>query len=62
VLVLRSLARRIAFATLALAWLLVVAGLWLAQGIVAGLPLDALTWLTFGLVGACAAQTISARE
>jgi O-antigen ligase len=30
-------------------WTLVVAGLWIAQGIVAGLPLDALTWIAFGL-------------
>jgi hypothetical protein len=29
--------------TLLLAWL------WTAQGYVAGIPLDALTWLTFGL-------------
>jgi hypothetical protein len=29
--------------TLLLAWL------WAAQGYVAGIPLDALTWLTFGL-------------
>ncbi len=35
--------------TVALLWTLAVAGLWIAQGIVAGLPLDALTWLTFGL-------------
>jgi O-antigen ligase len=30
-------------------WTLAVGGLWIAQGIVAGLPLDALTWLAFGL-------------
>jgi hypothetical protein len=32
-----------------LLWTLAVAGLWIAQGIVAGLPLDALTWLALGL-------------
>jgi O-Antigen ligase len=36
-------------AIVGLVWTLVVAGLWIAQGIVAGLPLDALTWLAFGL-------------
>ena len=44
-------ARRIGSTTgvIALLWTLTVAGLWIAQGIVAGIPLDALTWLTFGL-------------
>jgi len=32
------------------------AGLWLGQGIVAGIPLDALTWLGFGLAATAAAQ------
>jgi hypothetical protein len=32
------------------------AGLWLGQGIVAGIPLDALTWLGFGLAATSAAQ------
>jgi O-antigen ligase len=36
-------------ATLALLWLAVLAGLWISEGIVAGLPIDALTWITFGL-------------
>jgi len=36
-------------AMIGLLWTLAVAGLWIAQGIVAGLPLDALTWLAFGL-------------
>jgi O-antigen ligase len=36
-------------AVIALLWTLTVAGLWIAQGVVAGIPLDALTWLTFGL-------------
>jgi hypothetical protein len=34
------------YALLAIA---VLAWLWTAQGFVAGIPLDALTWLTFGL-------------
>jgi O-antigen ligase len=36
-------------ATIGALWTLVVGGLWIAQGIVAGLPLDALTWIAFGL-------------
>ena len=36
-------------AVIGVLWTLAVAGLWIAQGIVAGLPLDALTWLSFGL-------------
>jgi O-Antigen ligase len=36
-------------ATIGVLWTLVVGGLWIAQGIVAGLPLDALTWIAFGL-------------
>jgi hypothetical protein len=31
--------------------------LWAAQGLVAGIPLDALTWLGVGLVAVGAAQT-----
>jgi O-antigen ligase len=34
---------------LALAWTALLAWLWAAQGFVAGIPLDALTWLAFGL-------------
>ena len=33
-----------------LGWLCVVAGVWTGIGIVAGLPLEALTWIAFGLV------------
>ncbi|HET9242315.1 MAG TPA: O-antigen ligase family protein [Gaiella sp.] len=33
-----------------LCWLLVAAGVWTGIGLVPGLPLDALTWLAFGLV------------
>ena len=36
-------------ATLAVLWILLLGGLWLSEGIVAGLPIDALTWLSFGL-------------
>jgi O-antigen ligase/polysaccharide polymerase Wzy-like membrane protein len=35
---------------------LAAAGIWLGQGIVAGIPLDALTWLGFGLAATAAAQ------
>lgn len=38
-------------AALALAWLALVAGLWSAQGFVAGIPLDGLTWIAVGLAG-----------
>jgi O-antigen ligase len=34
---------------LALAWVLLLVWLWSAQGFIAGIPLDALTWLAFGL-------------
>jgi len=36
--------------TLGLFWLLLALGLWAALGLVAGVPLDALTWLALGLV------------
>jgi hypothetical protein len=35
-----------------LLWLLVCVGLWSAQGLVAGLPLAALTWIALGLLAA----------
>lgn len=35
-------------ALLGLVWIVLSLGLWTAQGIVAGIPLDALTWLGFG--------------
>src|SRR5262249_56347443 len=38
-----------------LLWLLVVAGVWNGLGLVAGIPLDALTWFAVGLIGAAAA-------
>jgi O-antigen ligase len=40
-----------------LLWLLVAAGTWNGLGLVAGIPLDAVTWLGVGLVGAAAAWT-----
>jgi hypothetical protein len=33
-----------------LAWLLACAGVWAGLGIVAGIPILALTWIAFGLV------------
>jgi hypothetical protein len=36
--------------------LLLALGLWGAQGLVAGLPLDALTWLGLGLAATAAAE------
>jgi O-antigen ligase len=35
-------------------WILVATGVWNGLGLVAGIPLDALTWLSFGLVAAAA--------
>jgi O-Antigen ligase len=40
-----------------LLWLLVAAGVWNGLGLVAGIPLDALTWLGVGLIGAASAWT-----
>jgi hypothetical protein len=34
-------------------------GIWLGQGLVAGIPLDALMWLGFGLAATAAAQRSS---
>jgi hypothetical protein len=39
-------------ALVGLGWLCVVAGVWTGIGLVAGLPLGALTWIAFGLVNA----------
>jgi hypothetical protein len=41
---------------IAAAWLVLVVWLWTAQSFVAGIPLDAVTWLGFGLVAAGAAR------
>jgi O-antigen ligase len=43
-----------------LLWLLVAAGVWNGLGLVAGIPLDALTWLGVGLIGAATAWTADA--
>ena len=37
-------------ATVGVFWLVLAVGLWSAEGLIAGLPIDALTWLAFGLV------------
>ncbi len=42
-------------------WLVVAGGVWNGVGLVAGIPLDALTWLGVGLIGAAAAWTDDAR-
>jgi O-antigen ligase len=42
-------------------WLLVAAGVWNGEGVVAGIPLDGLTWLGFGLVAAAVAWTEEGR-
>jgi len=47
-------------ALVALLWLLLVLGLWNAEGLVAGIPLDALTWLGYGLAATAAARRLSA--
>ena len=44
-----------------LLWLLVAAGVWNGLGLVAGIPLDALTWLSLGLIAAAAAGVARAR-
>jgi O-antigen ligase/polysaccharide polymerase Wzy-like membrane protein len=51
-----ALRSRNAFAAIGLAWAAVVAGVWAALGIVAGIPLDALTWIAFGLVAIAGTQ------
>jgi O-antigen ligase len=43
-------------AAIGLAWTALVVWLWAAQGFVAGIPLDAVTWLGFGLVAVGAAH------
>jgi len=39
--------------------ILAAMGVWLGQGLVAGIPLDAVTWLGFGLAATAAAQRSS---
>jgi hypothetical protein len=36
--------------------ILAAMGIWVGQGLVAGIPLDAVTWLGFGLAATAAAQ------
>jgi hypothetical protein len=45
-------ARSVFFGLVAAGWILVAAGTWNAVGIVAGIPLQAVTWLGFGLAAA----------
>jgi O-antigen ligase len=44
-----ALTRRTVATTVGLLWTAVIAGVWAALGIVAGIPLDALTWIALGL-------------
>lgn len=47
-------------ATLGVCWLVLAMGLWTALGFVAGVPLDALTWLALGAVAAGSAAALPA--
>ncbi|HSL66170.1 MAG TPA: O-antigen ligase family protein [Gaiellaceae bacterium] len=51
-----ALARRNPAGVLGLLWLLLCVGLWGAQGLVAGIPLGALTWIAIGLLASGAAR------
>ena len=51
----------VAAALLGLAWVAVIAGAWTAQGLVAGIPLDAVLWLAVGLTIAAAAGVRNVR-
>jgi O-antigen ligase len=44
---------------LAGAWILLVMGAWSAVGLVAGVPMDALTWLSLGLAATAAGATLA---
>ena len=46
---LKAAPRRAFVALVAAGWVLVAAGTWNAIGIIAGIPLDAVTWLGIGL-------------
>ena len=47
---------------IAICWILVAAGTWNALGIVAGIPLDALTWIGLGLAAAAIPIAATATE
>jgi hypothetical protein len=47
---------------LAGAWLLLVMGAWTAVGLVAGVPMDALTWIALGLAATAASGAALARS
>jgi hypothetical protein len=49
-------------ALVATGWILVAAATWNAVGIIAGLPLDALTWLAFGLAAVVGGLGMSAQR
>jgi hypothetical protein len=48
-------------ALVSVVWILGAMGIWSAVGLIAGIPLDALTWLGLGLAAAAAAGTARAR-
>ena len=48
-LALRAHARNPFLALVAVGWILVAAGTWIGEGIVAGIPLEAVTWFGLGL-------------
>jgi hypothetical protein len=52
---LRAQPRYVLFGLVAAGWILVAAGTWNAVGIVAGVPLQAVTWLGFGLAAVAGA-------
>ena len=47
---------------IAAAWLLLAMGTWTAVGLVAGVPLDALTWIALGLAATAASGAALARD
>ena len=61
-LALRALRQARPLALVATGWILVAAGTWNAVGIIAGLPLDALTWLAFGLAAVVGGLGMSAQR
>lgn len=59
---LRASAALAPVALVAVCWLLVVMGVWIGLGIVAGIPQDGLMWLGVGLTAAAAALVADGRE